>query len=58
VEIMPSYDYACRDCGKDFMIFLSLKEMEAKPKITCPHCGSDNVGKKFTAFFAKTDKKS
>ena len=55
---MPSYDYACRDCEKDFMIFLTLKEMEAKPKITCPHCGSDNVGKKFTAFFAKTDKKS
>jgi len=57
-EIMPSYDYACRDCGKDFLIFLSLKEREAKPKITCPHCGSDNVGKKFTAFFAKTNKKS
>lgn len=55
---MPSYDYACRDCEKDFLIFLSLTEMEAKPKITCPHCGSDNVGKIFTAFFAKTNKKS
>ena len=55
---MPSYEYACKDCGKDFLIFLSLKEMEAKPKFTCPHCGSDNVGKKFTAFFAKTSKKS
>jgi putative FmdB family regulatory protein len=55
---MPSYDYICRDCGTDFMIFLSLKEIEAKPKIIRPRCGSDNVGNKFTAFFAKTDKKS
>jgi len=58
VEIMPSYEYGCKDCGKDFLIFLSLKEMEAKPKITCPLCGSDHVEKKFGAFFAKTSKKS
>jgi putative FmdB family regulatory protein len=58
VDIMPSYEYACRDCKKDFTIFLSLKELEAKPKITCPHCESDNVEKRFTGFFAKTDKKS
>jgi len=55
---MPSYEYGCKDCGKDFLIFLSLKEMEAKPKITCPLCGSDHVEKKFGAFFAKTSKKS
>jgi putative FmdB family regulatory protein len=55
---MPSYEYVCRDCKKDFMIFLSLKELEAKPRVICPHCESDNVAKKFTAFFAKTDRKS
>jgi putative FmdB family regulatory protein len=55
---MPSYEYVCRDCKKDFMIFLSLKELEAKSRIICPHCESDNVEKKLTAFFAKTDKKS
>jgi putative FmdB family regulatory protein len=55
---MPSYDYVCRDCKKDFMVFLSFKEQEAKPKITCPRCGSDNVEKVFSAFFAKTNKKS
>ncbi len=55
---MPSYEYVCKDCKKDFMIFLSLRELEAKPKIDCPHCESDNVERKLTAFFAKTDKKS
>jgi putative FmdB family regulatory protein len=55
---MPSYEYVCGDCKKEFMIFLSLKEREANPKVSCPHCGSDKVNKKFTAFFAKTDRKS
>ena len=56
--VMPSYEYVCGDCKKEFMIFLSLKEREANPKVSCPHCGSDKVNKKFTAFFAKTDRKS
>jgi putative FmdB family regulatory protein len=55
---MPSYDYVCRDCKKDFMVFLTFREQEAKPKITCPRCGSDHVEKVFSAFFAKTSRKS
>ncbi len=55
--IVPAYEYTCKDCGKDFTVFLSLKEAEARPKINC-HCGSDNVQKKITGFFAKTSKKS
>ena len=55
---MPSYEYACIDCKIVFMIFLSIKEQEAMPKITCPHCGSDNVKKQFAPFFAKTGSKS
>jgi putative FmdB family regulatory protein len=55
---MPAYEYGCRDCNRDFTVFLSLTEYEAKPKIVCPHCGSDNVAKKITGFFAKTTKKS
>jgi hypothetical protein len=31
---MPSYDYVCRVCKKDLMVFLTFKEQEAKPKIT------------------------
>lgn len=55
---MPAYEYECRDCLKDFIIFLPLKEYAEKPKIKCLHCGSNNVQRKFTGFFAKTDKKS
>jgi putative FmdB family regulatory protein len=55
---MPAYEYLCNDCKKEFTVFLSIKEFESKPKINCPHCQSDNVMKKLTAFFAKTSKKS
>lgn len=56
--IMPAYEYLCNDCKKEFTVFLSIKEFEAKPKIKCPNCQSDNVIKKLTSFFAKTSKKS
>jgi putative FmdB family regulatory protein len=55
---MPAYEYDCKDCGKEFTVFLSIKEFEAKPKVKCPHCQSDNVRKKLTGFFTKTSKKS
>jgi len=56
--MMPAYEYVCKDCRKDFTIFLSLKEYNEKSEIRCPQCGSDKVQRKFTGFFAKTDKKS
>jgi putative FmdB family regulatory protein len=55
---MPAYEYICKDCQKDFTVFLAIKEFEKKPKITCPSCGGDNVEKKLTTFFTKTSKKS
>ncbi len=55
---MPSYDYVCSACKKTFTIFLTLKEAEAHPRVLCPDCKSDKVEKQFTAFFAKTDRKS
>ncbi len=55
---MPAYEYHCNTCGKDFVVFLSLKEFEANPKVSCEHCRGDNVTKKLTAFFTKTSKKS
>ena len=55
---MPAYEYECLDCGKEFSVFLSLKEFDAAPKIVCPHCGSDHVRRKMGTFFAKTSKKS
>jgi putative FmdB family regulatory protein len=55
---MPSFEYVCRDCDKEFIIFLSIREYEAKPKVTCPHCGSDHIERKFSGFSAKTSRKS
>ena len=55
---MPAYEYACRDCKDEFIVFLSIKEFESNPKIKCPRCGSDNVQKKISEFTAKTSKKS
>jgi putative FmdB family regulatory protein len=55
---MPAYEYGCKDCSKDFTVFLQIKEYESNPVIKCPHCGSDNVQKKLTGFFTKTSKKS
>ncbi len=55
---MPAYEYVCKDCNKEFVLFLSLKEYDTHQKVRCPHCESDNVVKKITGFFAKTSKKS
>jgi len=55
---MPAYEYVCKDCSKEFTVFLSIREFETKPGIKCPHCESDNVLKKLTGFFTKTSKKS
>ena len=55
---MPAYEYVCKDCDKELVVFLSIKEYDAKPGIRCPHCNSDNVVKKISDFFAKTSKKS
>ena len=55
---MPAYEYVCKDCNHGFTVFLSIKEFEAKPKIKCPQCESDNVQKKLSEFTAKTSKKS
>jgi putative FmdB family regulatory protein len=55
---MPSYEYECLDCKHDFSVFLTIKEMESQPAVACPHCGSDNVRRKISGFFAKTSRKS
>ncbi len=55
---MPAYEYVCKDCNKEFTVFLSIREYESKPKIRCPHCESDNVVRKLTGFFAKTSRKA
>ena len=55
---MPAYEYVCKDCRKEFTVFLAIKEYEVHPKVKCPNCSSDNVERTITGFFAKTSKKS
>jgi putative FmdB family regulatory protein len=55
---MPSYEYTCKTCKKDFTVFLTIREIEGKPKVKCEHCKGTNVVKKLTSFFAKKRKKS
>jgi putative FmdB family regulatory protein len=54
---MPTYDYRCEKCGKPFSVVLTLAEHGVK-KVACPRCGSRQVTRKISAFFAKTSKKS
>jgi len=32
---MPTYDYACKACGRRFETFQSMRD---EPLTTCPHC--------------------
>lgn len=55
---MPAYDYICNNCKKEFTLFLSIKDYEASPRVTCPNCKSPDVQRKFSEFFAKTASKA
>ena len=33
---MPTYDYRCRACGRDFEVF---QRMSDRPRASCPDCG-------------------
>ena len=34
---MPTYEYRCRECGRDFEVF---QRMSDEPVAPCPECGS------------------
>lgn len=55
---MPAYEYTCKDCGKEFTMYLSIIQFEAHPKIKCPSCDRGHVIRKFTGFFVKIGRKS
>jgi putative FmdB family regulatory protein len=54
---MPQYTFICQACQKEFNRIMSIAEYE-KTKVTCPHCGSDQVEQRWAAFYAITSKKS
>lgn len=44
---MPTYDFVCRNCGQRFDVFMSFREY-GKLKVTCVHCGSQDVRRRMT----------
>jgi putative FmdB family regulatory protein len=54
---MPTYDYHCSACKHDFSRTESVAEHE-RAKVICPKCRSTKVQRTFSAFYAKTGRKS
>jgi len=54
---MPLYEYRCEACQKEFSVVQTMTEHE-KRNVVCPACNSRQVVQKYSAFFAKTSKKS
>lgn len=54
---MPRYEYICHECDERFEQPEHMEDhATAHPK--CPNCGSRNVEQVYSAFFAKTSRKS
>jgi putative FmdB family regulatory protein len=54
---MPTYEFLCQKCGKEFSLIMSMKERETN-KIKCSHCGADEVTPQLSAVITKTSRKS
>lgn len=54
---MPTYDYRCEKCKKDFTLVMSIGD-HARGKARCPKCKSKKVTQQITAFTAITSSKS
>jgi putative FmdB family regulatory protein len=47
---MPIYEFACQSCGEPFEeLVWSASEVD---EVVCPHCGSQHVRRKMSAFAA------
>jgi putative FmdB family regulatory protein len=53
---MPHYEFLCHACQKTFSKILALVDYE-EGGIVCPHCGSNNVEQRGSAFSAITPNK-
>jgi putative FmdB family regulatory protein len=54
---MPNYEFLCQQCNKMFSKTLTIAEHDAQ-KTACPHCGSQQVEQRWSAFSAFTSRKS
>ena len=54
---MPSYEYRCLKCNKEFSATLTIKEHDGH-KAKCPKCGGKRLEQLITSFLTKTSRKS
>lgn len=54
---MPTYDYRCLKCNKEFSVILSMKE-HGSGKTKCPKCGGKKLEQLISHFMTKTSRKS
>ena len=54
---MPTYEYRCKDCDKNFSLIMRIEEHE-KGEAACPECKGCQVVQQYSTFYAKTSKKS
>jgi putative FmdB family regulatory protein len=54
---MALYSYHCPKCGADFEVAMRVEEV-GKKRVACPECKGRKVERVYTAFFAKTSRKS
>jgi len=54
---MPTYDFQCKDCGKEFSKLMTISQRDKK-KAECPHCQGKKVSQLMSGFMAVTSRKS
>ena len=57
---MPTYEYLCEKCQKEFPLIMTIREHEqVQEKVACPECKSDKVVHQILSqFTAQTSRKS
>jgi putative FmdB family regulatory protein len=55
---MPTYDYHCLKCKKDFSLYISVEEHKKHPRPKCPKCKGTSVQQLFKSIAVITSKKS
>ena len=53
---MPTYQFVCDDCGKDYEFFL-MRVVRDTDKV-CPSCGGTNVRRVYRDFFGYSANRS
>jgi putative FmdB family regulatory protein len=56
---MPTYEFRCRSCQENFSVREKISDYDASHgEATCPKCGSHDVERLLSDFYARTARKS